>query len=52
MDFTRWLPFISTVVAVTFAVAVLLRYRRRRGLHLLFWGLGLVLYSFGTFAEV
>jgi hypothetical protein len=51
MDLTRWLPFASTVVAVTFAVAVLLRFRRRGGLHLLFWGLGLVLYSMGTFAE-
>ncbi len=51
MDLTRWLPFTSTVVAVTFAVAVLARYRRRQGLHLLFWGLGLVLYSMGTFAE-
>lgn len=51
MDLTRWLPFTSTVVAVVFAVAVLARYTRRRGLHLLFWGLGLVLYSLGTFAE-
>ena len=51
MDLTRWLPFASTVVAVTFAVAVLFRFRRRGGLHLLFWGLGLVLYSMGTFAE-
>lgn len=51
MDLDRWLPFFSTVISVAFAVAVLLRYRRRRGLHLLVWGLGLVLYSLGTFAE-
>jgi hypothetical protein len=51
MDFTRWLPFSSTVITVAFAVAVLMRYRHRRGLHLLFWGLGLILYAMGTFAE-
>lgn len=51
MDLSRWLPFSSTVVSVAFALAVLVRYHRRRGLHLLFWGLGLVLYSLGTFAE-
>lgn len=51
MDLTRWLPFTSTVIAVTFAVAVLIRYYRRRGLHLLMWGIGLILYSLGTFAE-
>jgi hypothetical protein len=51
MDLTRWLPFTSTVVAITFAIAVLMRYRYRQGLHLLFWGLGLILYGMGTFAE-
>jgi hypothetical protein len=51
MDLTRWLPFTSTVIAVAFAIAVLARYWRRRGLYLLYWGLGLVLYSLGTFAE-
>jgi hypothetical protein len=51
MDLTRWLPFTSTIVAITFTVAVLVRYHRRRGLHLLFWGLGLFLYGLGTFAE-
>jgi hypothetical protein len=51
MDLARWLPFTSTFVAVTFAVAVLVRYHHRRGLHLLIWGLGLFLYSLGTFAE-
>jgi len=40
MDLTRWLPFTSTVIVVTFAVAVLIRYYRRRGLHLLMRGVG------------
>ena len=51
MDLTRWLPFTSTIVAVSFAVVVLMRYYHRRGFHLLFWGLGLILYAMGTFAE-
>lgn len=51
MDLNRWLPFTSTVITATFAVAVLARYYRRRGLHLLFWGLGLVLYGLGTLSE-
>jgi hypothetical protein len=51
MALDRWLPFTSTVIAVIFAIAVFLRYRHRRGLHLLLWGLGLVLFSLGTFAE-
>jgi hypothetical protein len=51
MDLTRWLPFTSTVLAVVFAGAVLVRYYRRRRLYLLFWGLGLIYYSLGTFAE-
>ena len=51
MDLSRWLPLASTVISVAFAAAVLMRYYHRRGLHLLFWGLGLVLFSLGTFAE-
>lgn len=51
MDLSRWLPFASTLISVIFAIAVLIRYYRRRGLHLLVWGLGLILYSLGTFAE-
>jgi hypothetical protein len=51
MDLSRWLPFTSTVISVAFALAVLVRYRHRRGLHLLVWGFGLILYSLGTFAE-
>jgi hypothetical protein len=51
MDLTRWLSFTSTIVTTAFAVAVLVRYTHRRGLYLLFWGLGLILYAMGTFAE-
>ncbi len=48
---SQLLPFASTLVIAVFVAAVLLRYGRRRGPHLLFWGLGLALYGLGTFSE-
>lgn len=44
-------PFSSTLVTAAFAVAVLSRYARRGGPHLLFWSIGLILYGLGTFSE-
>ena len=46
-----WLPFLSCVVSLVFAALVLRRYRRRKGLHLLLWGIGMVMYAIGGFAE-
>ncbi len=51
MSFVHIIPFGSTLVAWAFAAAVLVRYTRRRGLHLLLWGVGLILYGLGTFGE-
>ena len=48
----HYLPYISTLVTFAFAVAVFLRYLKRRGLHLLLWTIGLVFYGIGTLAEV
>jgi hypothetical protein len=47
----RWLPFISCVVSFAFAYSVFRRYLRRRGLHLLLWGIGMVFYGIGGFCE-
>ena len=47
----KYLPFISTLVALLFAWSVLARYNHKRGTHLLMWGIGLVLFAAGTFAE-
>jgi hypothetical protein len=47
----RLLPFSSTLITAIFAAAVLLRYSRRGGLHLLLWSIGLILYGLGTFSE-
>jgi hypothetical protein len=46
-----WIPVVTTVVASVFATIVLRRYRERGGTHLLWWGLGLVLYGVGTLTE-
>jgi hypothetical protein len=48
----HYLPFLSTLVTFAFATAVLIRYIRRRGPHLLMWTIGLVFYGIGTLAEV
>lgn len=51
MTLLKYLPFLSTLITFAFAVAVFNRYQYRRGAHLLLWGIGLVLYGAGTFAE-
>lgn len=45
------LPVATTVLAAVFAVEVLQRWRKRRGLHLLWWGSGIVIYGVGTLTE-
>src|SRR5438045_714388 len=59
MQAIYWIPFATTVVAIVFATIVLRRYARKRAshasgassTHLLWWGIGLVLYGVGTFTE-
>jgi hypothetical protein len=46
------LPFLSTLVTFAFAAAVLARFLRRHGAHLLFWTIGLFFFGIGTLAEV
>jgi hypothetical protein len=47
-----WIPLVTTVVAICFATIVLRRYAERRsGPHLLWWGVGLVIYGIGTATE-
>jgi hypothetical protein len=46
------IPFFSTAVTFTFTVAVFSRYRKKGGIHLLLWGIGLLFYGFGTLSEV
>ena len=51
MTFVYWIPVATTIVASYFATVVLRRYRERGGTHLLWWGVGLVLYGAGTLTE-
>lgn len=51
MDVSNFLPFMATVITLFFAGSVFLRYFRRKGPHLLLWGIGLVLFAAGTFSE-
>jgi hypothetical protein len=45
------LPFLSSLVSFIFAVFVLRRYLKRRGTHLLLWGIGMIFYGIGGFTE-
>jgi len=52
MEFvTSYLPFLSSLISIIFAFFVLQRYARRKGTHLLFWGIGMIFYAIGGFCE-
>ncbi|MGD2058468.1 MAG: hypothetical protein PVF85_04060 [Anaerolineales bacterium] len=51
MNINNFLPFISTAVMVVFTASVLQRYVVRRKAHFLFWGIGLAMFTAGSFAE-
>jgi hypothetical protein len=46
-----WLPFLSSLISFVFAFFVFRRYLRKKGLHLLLWGIGMVFYAVGGFCE-
>jgi hypothetical protein len=45
------LPFVSCIVSFVFAFLVFRRYIRRRGPHLLLWGIGMTMYGIGGLCE-
>lgn len=47
----HYVPIGTTLVAAVFAATILSRYRDRGGLHLLWWGIGMVTYGLGTITE-
>ncbi|MFQ5942856.1 MAG: hypothetical protein ACE5JF_04815 [Anaerolineales bacterium] len=51
MNLNLILPFLSTAVMVVFTISVLNRWRARRKQHFLFWGIGLGMFTLGSFAE-
>jgi hypothetical protein len=46
-----FLPFVSSVLSFLFAFLILKRYCKRRGLHQLLWGIGMVFYGIGGLCE-
>jgi hypothetical protein len=47
----HYIPILSTLITLAFALVVFRRYSERGGTHLLLWGVGLVFYGLGTFGE-
>ncbi len=47
----HFLPIITSLLAIPFAIVVFRRYRERGGLHLLWWAAGIALYGAGTLTE-
>lgn len=51
MNLSTILPLSSTIISLVFALVLFRRYADRRRAHLLVWGIGLLIYGTGTFAE-
>lgn len=51
MSLNNLLPFISTVIMLVFTASVFQRYWVRRNPAFLFWGIGLLMFGAGSFAE-
>ena len=48
----NYIPYLSTLIAFAFVIAVYNRYRQRGGIHLLLWAVGLFFFGLGTLSEV
>jgi len=49
--FNTYLPFVSSATSFILAAFIFYRFAKRRGTHLLFWGIGMVFYGIGGFCE-
>ncbi|MGE5221922.1 MAG: hypothetical protein ACM3PY_05770 [Omnitrophica WOR_2 bacterium] len=47
----HYISILSTIITFAFAVAVISRYAKKGGVHLLLWGIGLFFYGLGTLCE-
>ena len=50
-SFVHYIPIATSIFSLAFAWILLRRYRRRGGLHLLWWGIGALMYGVGTTTE-
>jgi hypothetical protein len=46
-----YIPILTTFVALAFTAVLWRRFRERRGMHLLWWGIGTLTYALGTATE-
>ena len=44
-------PFLSAIISFIFAFVIFRRYLKKKGPHLLLWGIGMLFYGIGGFAE-
>ncbi len=49
--FNTVLPFTSSALSFVFAALLFTRFARKHGLHLLFWGIGTIMYGIGGLCE-
>lgn len=49
--FVHYIPIATSIFSLAFAWILFRRYRRRGGLHLLWWGIGALMYGVGTTTE-
>jgi len=47
----HYVPIVTTILALVFALVLFRRYRNRGGTHLLWWGIGMLTYAAGTITE-
>ena len=48
----HYLPILSTLVGISFVIAVFTRYLKIRHTHLLIWSIGLLFFGIGTLSEI
>ncbi len=51
LSFVSYIPVLTTIIAAFFAAVIFRRYRERGGMHLFWWGIGMVTYGAGTITE-
>ncbi|MDX2120180.1 MAG: hypothetical protein SF070_03840 [Gemmatimonadota bacterium] len=47
----HYIPILTTVLSLAFAVVIFRRYRLKGGMHHLWWGIGMLTYAAGTITE-
>src|SRR3712207_679096 len=46
-----YIPIFTTIIALAFSARLIVRYREKRGMHHLWWAIGMLTYGAGTITE-